>query len=284
LLHRKLSMKTVAIACLLLSACTAADNGASGGVGGKADELSPDQIPSLADAYGLRIDGLFRRCVMDFDDDDDDGDTTECDDSQDVKIDELTLFGLWSPEQDGPEVHGPLTVCRARSISDGTELSLDDKLIRSLPALDFGGRMMSVTGAAWLISDPTAAVIGAKLDDAFEDSLPTDEDDPRVVDVDGDGEPGVSISVGFGSVFMAMQMSFQTEGPIASDGSSTGAADLHVQQEVYGDSIPFVDARARAEESKETNKGLGGEHTYRLSPIVGSADCDDVIERLGSKE
>jgi hypothetical protein len=280
-------MKTLAIVGLLLCACTAAGDSGPGGAGGKADELSPDQIPMLAEAYALRLDGLFRRCMMDFRDRDDDGDTEECHPDTkfgEPKTDEVTVFGLWAAQQDGAEVHGPLKICRAKSMVDGATLSISDKTMRSLPALEYGGRLLSVTNAAWFVSDRAAVVIGAKLDDPFEDDLPTDPDDPRVFDVDNDGEPGISLSVESGSVYMAMLVTFQTEGPVADDGSSAGAADLNVQQEVYGDSIPFFNARASAQRSKETSKALDSEHTFELAPMVVGADCDDVVERFDSKD
>jgi hypothetical protein len=41
--------------------------------------------------------------------------------------------------------------------------------------------------------------IGIRLDDPASESLPDDPDDPRIVDDDGDGQPGVTVSIDIGS-------------------------------------------------------------------------------------
>ena len=41
-------------------------------------------------------------------------------------------------------------------------------------------------------------VVGANLDDPAHDALPTDANDARVVDADGDGQPGVTVNNSLG--------------------------------------------------------------------------------------
>ena len=63
---------------------------------------------------------------------------------------------------------------------------------------------------AWSVTRPaTPTPVGIRLDDPANDVLPTDPTDPRISDDDGDGNPGVTVTVRgeggdpIGSLFIA---------------------------------------------------------------------------------
>ncbi len=57
------------------------------------------------------------------------------------------------------------------------------------------GRLVQ-EGSHWIVEVPRfPEVYGVRLDDPYRDPLPTSPEDPRIVDHDGDGKPGVTVLV-----------------------------------------------------------------------------------------
>lgn len=82
-----------------------------------------------------------------------------------------------------------------------------------------------------------AMALGAELDDPGRDPLPRDADDPRVVDSDGDGHPGVTVDVDglvSGQVFLAQRLVRGLRGTVGGDGRMTGTVTGTGEQEVIG--------------------------------------------------
>jgi hypothetical protein len=81
---------------------------------------------------------------------------------------------------------------------------------------------------------PSVVVVGAELDDPENDALPTDETDPRVVDADGDGAPGVTVQNSIGG---AQHIVFRNVG------SSVGrvVSSNHILGDVVGDLVAVAE-------------------------------------------
>jgi hypothetical protein len=83
-------------------------------------------------------------------------------------------------------------------------------------------------GRARIVRPATPTGIGVDLADPATDPLPTDPDDPRIVDADGDGRPGVtaSITAGGGAVtgelYLARREIFAYDLAEQPDGTLTG--------------------------------------------------------------
>ena len=56
-----------------------------------------------------------------------------------------------------------------------------------------------VDGVLSIRRDPTPTPVGIRLDDPANESLPTDPEDPRIVDDDGDGQPGITVEIDAGA-------------------------------------------------------------------------------------
>ena len=115
--------------------------------------------------------------------------------------------------------------------------------------------------------DRGAWVVGATLGNPLTDKLPEDGEDPRVVDVDGDGDPGVAMYIqGYPfRIFVGLRAEIDFKAVLFTDGNVwQGEANLLVDTAIFGDTIPFVNAASELEE--------GVARTEILSPI----GCSDL--------
>lgn len=94
-------------------------------------------------------------------------------------------------------------------------------------------------GRARISRPATPTGIGVRLEDPANDPLPTDPNDPRIVDDDNDGNPGVTASITVtedlqGEIFLARREIFAYEVDEQADGSLTGEVTDNSEQLVIG--------------------------------------------------
>jgi hypothetical protein len=116
--------------------------------------------------------------------------------------------------------------------------------------------------------------VGIRLDDPANEPLPTDPNDPRIVDDDGDGKPGITVTVGAngavgGELYLARREIFAydmvQDGPDSMRGTVTDSSE----QLVIGASVPALASTTAWEQVADLS----------LSPIVlvrvgDDWDCD----------
>ncbi len=81
---------------------------------------------------------------------------------------------------------------------------------------------------------PSVVVVGAELDDPENDALPTDENDARVVDADGDGAPGVTV---LNSIGGAQHIVFRNVG----SGTGRIVSSNHIVGDEVGDLVAVTE-------------------------------------------
>lgn len=121
-------------------------------------------------------------------------------------------------------------------------------------------------------------LLGVRLENPATDPLPTEADDPRVFDQDGDGHPGITVRVtilGFikGEVYVIQRDWNTLNGEFTSPDKIDGLIEWGIEQVVLGASNPFLKARG-------TNRpDPAAEHSYfcttRIDPQM---DCPAIIE------
>ncbi len=89
----------------------------------------------------------------------------------------------------------------------------------------------------------TPTPVGIRLDDPFNESLPTDPADPRIVDDDGDGNPGVTVDIFVadgltGQLFLARREIFAYNAELVEPDLMTGTVTDRSEQLVIGASDP----------------------------------------------
>jgi hypothetical protein len=90
----------------------------------------------------------------------------------------------------------------------------------------------------------TPTPVGIRLDDPFNEPLPTDPNDPRIVDDDGDGKPGLTVTIEVtedlvGELYIARREIFAYEAFLIEPDLLTGVVTDDSEQLVIGASDPI---------------------------------------------
>ncbi|MBX3250750.1 MAG: hypothetical protein KF901_26460 [Myxococcales bacterium] len=134
-------------------------------------------------------------------------------------------------------------------------------------------------GATW-IRPEIANAIGFHASGPT-DALPMDASDPRVYDQDGDGHPGVTVSISglaSGDLYVVQWQRGWYRGQVGTSGPILGEnlADGGSQRPIGGtNSILQMDIPSRSDENRSDN-------TLRLIPLTGEYDCDRLVAEAES--
>jgi hypothetical protein len=92
-----------------------------------------------------------------------------------------------------------MVFCHADVVNEpGIEVSISDAATGAIRPIATPVEVTVIDGRVRLRRPPTPTAIGIRLTDPAHEALPTDPDDPRVFDADGDGHPGVTTRVSIG--------------------------------------------------------------------------------------
>jgi len=126
----------------------------------------------------------------------------------------------------------------------------------------------------------TPTPVGIRLDDPFTESLPTDPNDPRIVDDDGDGKPGLTVTIEvtpdlIGELYIARREIFAFEAFLAEPDLLTGLVTDNSEQLVIGASDPiFASSNGNWHQHPDLTK----------SPVIlRRVDADWDCERLAAE-
>jgi len=271
LLHQKpmlsLASSTVFAACATLAlvgsaACVAPVDSPVG-----TTDSSHTELPTMAASYSLTIDSTVVA-------------THEEDGSESIL--HTRLFALAHTTQNGAEVSFTVQPCRlSLPPAGGFQGTVKDRTIQLAEPVATTARLVVGEDGYELRSDPFAFVLGVE-DVAPDEPLPTDGDDPRVVDVDEDDAPGFSIHFAMMRVFSALRAAASLSGRPVSGGDFVGPVELEVEHVIYGDSNWLVDAKELAEEAAEKTTVESEDHRFVLEPlqVEHEASCADVLALL----
>lgn len=140
-----------------------------------------------------------------------------------------------------------------------------------------------VDGVLTVHRPATPTPVGIRLADPANDRLPTDPADPRIVDDDGDGNPGVTVRIRVtddfgGELYIARREIFAYDAALVSPDRLEGTVEDHSEQLVIGASDP-VFATSKAQWVQRADRSL--------SPIVlvrvdDSWDCGRLAAERGT--
>lgn len=154
-----------------------------------------------------------------------------------VSIQNLTFDGEW--------LRGTGTLCdvQIESSSKLVKTVLPAAFRRAIPPVQTNARLQKTRGTMTFTQPPQTLVIGAELDSAERDSLPSDPRDARVRDHDGDGKPGVTVLVSgiiSGEIYLAQR--------------STSHLTGHKTQEGFRGTIHFTNDQSILDATKNVLK------------------------------
>jgi len=131
----------------------------------------------------------------------------------------------------------------------------------------------TVNGKVHISRPPTPTGIGIRLQDPANESLPTDPNDPRIVDDDGDGNPGITahitVSPEFqGDLYIARREIFAYELDVQPDRKLTGTVLDKSEQLILGASNPLFLTQAAWVQVPDLSKS-----PIVLVPVDADWDC-----------
>jgi hypothetical protein len=177
---------------------------------------------------------------------------------------------LLDQTQTGTDVTGQGTFCDRYTYCPTAPTAVPDAMVRTLPILSYQGSYGSDGSFGF---GPTYWVQGATLTDPTDpSSLPTAPDDPRVVDADQDGMPGVTmvlVSPVAGKLYVAQWNSVRPHGASVAPDRIQGLLDYQAAQAVLESDPPSIKLM-----SPTSSVDLEACHsTFQMVKVSADMDC-----------
>jgi len=196
-----------------------------------------------------------------------------------------STLALLDIEQEGLLIRAQDATC-STTIDNGTTLvktEIPDAFIQSLPGLSWTTTLEPSDAGLDFVTPWITSVNGARLEDPENDPLPTRADDPRVVDQDGDGKPGLTVHVSVmgglisGDVWVVQRDRSKLSGTIVSPDEIDGLVEWSSEQSVLGASNPFLLGGTAARPDPIA------EHSYfRAHRVDDATSCADLRVMAGT--
>lgn len=122
---------------------------------------------------------------------------------------------------------------------------------------------------------PKAFGVGVTLADPETDTLPTKADDPRIVDTDKDGHPGVTVKVmglASGDIYTVQRQKTAYYGALDGSGKLVGRAWDRSEQSVIGATTPLLNQQVKSSQDPDASKS-----TVTMVKVDSSYDCKKLI-------
>lgn len=153
--------------------------------------------------------------------------------------------------------------------------TIPDAFVRSLERTVRMARL-TIGAEGWQFEQPRfVEVLGARLDDAERDPLPTSDDDPRVFDQDGSGHPGLTVRIGgmvSGDVYVVQRGWNRLRGRPTGTDRLDGTVEWDNEQVVLGASNVFLRRDSPAEPD-----GARGRNWFRSTRVAPGTTCREVV-------
>ena len=278
--NRYRALTLFAISSFAAAGCASdADSQAPGGFG-KADDLSPGDVPALFEHYSIVATTDLTMCKG--------TPGVGCDeDETSYQVEVHALFTTTG--QDGDRFSATIELCdgAAYDLTKGGESigsTLDSSrfvndILGTLEPISLTGTFVSVDGVPALTIDPMAVLIGAKLGSPLNDTLPAD-DKSLAGDTDKDGKQGITIKAPVGKVYGGTRIiADRWQLPLSGDEVLRGPADYRADFAIYDDSVPFVNVRKKVETMLAETHVPSISHQVTMMP-VGDTTCAQVTNRF----
>lgn len=158
--------------------------------------------------------------------------------------------------------------------SEGSDASIPDAVPQSIEPRVATLEFVSEGALRWVRPETSVAVGWTPASES--DSIPQTADDPRVIDQDGDGQPGVTVNVSglaSGDVYVVQWQRGWYEGELGSSGEITG--ENHgsgSEQKTIGASTSLLEMDVANRPNPDTSM-----NRVRLIPIDAGYDCDRLL-------
>jgi hypothetical protein len=141
--------------------------------------------------------------------------------------------------------------CHADVATDqNLQITISDAATSAIVPIDTPVEVTEVDGKLRVSRPATPTAIGIKIEDPTNEKLPTDPNDPRIIDADGDGNPGVTTKVKVsddlqGDIYIARREIFAYDLTQVSPDRLVGSITDRSEQLVLGASNPMFISKAQ---------------------------------------
>ncbi len=182
------------------------------------------------------------------------------------------------------EVIDSVEFCYSEQRSDQPfESSLSDAATQAIKPPDTPVEVEEADGALRLRRPATPTPVGIRLDDPANESLPTDPNDPRIVDDDGDGNPGVTVTIDVGQgivgeIYIARREIFSYDALLTDPDTITGTVTDTSEQLIIGASNElFLTGDANWVQHPNLDRS-----PIILKRVAADWDCDRLVAERSS--
>lgn len=191
----------------------------------------------------------------------------------------MTVVGRATVQQLAPTTADlSLEFCQVQATSSAAlKISFPPAFVKGFNVVKTTASASAIQVGANVTTAPTVVIAGWKPVDPETDVLPTSPTDPRVVDGDGDGQPGLTANTNLfnSDAYLVVRQKTQFNGKIVSLNEIDGAPTGLVEMSVLGSSTGLLPAGALPVSTSTTPP------SYRLVRVTGPANsCSDILANL----
>jgi hypothetical protein len=146
------------------------------------------------------------------------------------------------------ELWNQMVFCHADTANDlGSEVTFSDAATQAIKPIATPVEVSGEPGELRVVRPATPTPIGIELEDPANEALPTDPNDPRIIDADGDGNPGVTATIKVsedlqGELYLARREIFAYDVTQVSEDRFEGVIEDDSEQLIIGASDPLFAA------------------------------------------
>lgn len=187
---------------------------------------------------------------------------------------------LVTVERVGNELKARARTCGVRQLSSGgAEMTFPSAFVSSIPDSQLSYKILDSAGNFALKSSPLIEVLGANLNDPEKDEMPNSVSDPRVVDLDKDGKPGLTMDVKIkiatmsiaGNVFTIQRVKWSESSTAVTADKIDGTVDWTIDQRSLGSDSQILGL------IKPKVTAVSQSSSFAMRKLPAEANCETVL-------
>lgn len=192
----------------------------------------------------------------------------------------IISFGISDLEIRDGELWTSQEFCHADQVTDQPiQTSISDAATQAILPIATPVQLSEEDGLLRVRRPPTPTPVGIEMADPANEELPSDPDDPRIVDADGDGNPGITVTVKFsedsgGDIYLARREIFAydlIESGLG-DGALVGSVTDSSEQLIIGATNELLLTSAQWDQNPDPAKS-----PITWTPIAADTDCESLM-------
>ncbi|QDG53299.1 hypothetical protein FIV42_21900 [Persicimonas caeni] len=181
--------------------------------------------------------------------------------------------------QTGEKLEMQTEVCaiKVHSSVDVVETHIPKRFVAAMGVVKRPARLVEKDGAYHLHVPRKFEVLGVRLRAPNSENLPTEADDPRVFDQDGDGHPGMTVRVSGlidGSLYIIHRGWDRLRGKLSGLDHIEGAVQWNLEQVVVDSTSIFLGDPPESRAHPDSKK-----NHFEMRRVTNGTDCQTIVKR-----